>query len=134
MTIIGHDINKMWDAIFNIWENPLKQVSQQIFILTTTYIGDIYLMCFYICFNQLYPTSWNSVFFLDVCWANITQFQRVGYSRYKSTKIDVLFISYDLIYIIKLLRQRLKWHNSFFNLFNDAMLCYAVILTLHNTI
>lgn len=35
-------INKMWNAIFNIWENQFKEMSQQKFILTSTYIGDIY--------------------------------------------------------------------------------------------
>lgn len=29
---IGRGINEMWDAIGNIWANPLKQKSQQIFI------------------------------------------------------------------------------------------------------
>lgn len=29
---IGHGINEMWDAIDNIWANPLKQKSHQIFI------------------------------------------------------------------------------------------------------
>ena len=29
---IGRGINEMWDAIDNIWANPLKQKSQQIFI------------------------------------------------------------------------------------------------------
>lgn len=29
---IDRGINEMWDAIDNIWANPLKQKSQQIFI------------------------------------------------------------------------------------------------------
>lgn len=29
---IGQGINEMWDAIDNIWANPIKQKSQDIFI------------------------------------------------------------------------------------------------------